>query len=91
MEHLKEAVALGDEDNTRTMAQTIVKTGLHVTKVVEELSATMRDVGAKFERCEVFLSENRHKNSSMVHPRHWQNRSRFRGGRHRRGSEPLPL
>ena len=56
VEELKNAVTFGDEDKARTIAQTIVDAGLDVSQVVEVLSATMRDVGTKFQRCEIFLS-----------------------------------
>lgn len=57
VDKLKEAVAAGDQDEAQKLAQSIAKSDANIMKVVEELSATMRDVGEKFERLEVFLSD----------------------------------
>jgi len=54
---LKTAVASGDEDEAGKIAKNIVNAKIDVGKVVDELSVTMREVGDKFGRLELFLSD----------------------------------
>ena len=54
---LKTAVASGEEDEAGKIAKSIVNAKIDVGKVVDELSVTMREVGDKFGRLELFLSD----------------------------------
>ena len=57
VDQLKTAVASGDEDEVGKIAKSIVNAKVDVGKVVDELSVTMREVGDKFGRLELFLSD----------------------------------
>jgi 5-methyltetrahydrofolate--homocysteine methyltransferase len=58
LQHIKEAVIIGDEDNTRRLVEEGLRTDLEPRRILEEaMMPAMEEIGERFSRNEAFIPE----------------------------------